>query len=91
MLEQLPSFIVLGSVLITFGLLLKRAPNRKAATIVNSVLMTALCFIGGMLVSAMYTRVIGEGANPWIIALLVAIGTLGSVAIYLSLDKKRNA
>ncbi|MEH6576752.1 MAG: hypothetical protein V7731_06695 [Amphritea sp.] len=91
MLEQLPSFFVLGSILITLGLLLKRAPNRKAATIVNCVLMTALCFIGGMLVSALYTRVIGDSANPMIISLLVSFGTFGSLAIYLAMEKKKQA
>ena len=91
MLEQLPSFIVLGSILITLGLLLKRASNRKAATIVNCVLMTALCFIGGMLVSALYTRVVGDSANPMIISLLVSVGTFGSLAIYLAMEKKKSA
>lgn len=86
----IPSFIVLGALLITLILMLRRAPNRKLATIMNSIIMTALCFVGGMLVSAMYTRAVGnEHSNPYIIAILVAIGTFASLAIYIKIDEKQ--
>ncbi|WP_432472428.1 hypothetical protein [Amphritea sp. HPY] len=88
--ELLPSFMVLGSLLITLFILIKRAPDRKAGTIVSCVLMAALCFIGGLLLSAMYTRAVGnESSNPLIIAILVLIGTLGSLVIYIKLDNKQ--
>lgn len=89
MAELIPSFIVLGSLLTAFAILLKRAADRKPATLINCLLMAALCFIGGMVLSAMYTRVVGnETANPLIIAVLVALGTLGALAIYIRLDNK---
>lgn len=90
MSELLPSFIVLGTLLITFGVLIKRATNKKAATIVNCLLMAILCFIGGLLVSAMYTRAIGnDSAEPMVIAVLVLIGTFSGLAIYIKLDNKQ--
>ncbi|MDX2422896.1 MAG: hypothetical protein QNK43_09505 [Amphritea sp.] len=86
----IPSCIVLGSLLITLFIMLKRAPNYQPGTIVNNIIMTALCFVGGMLVSAMYTRAVGnENSNPYLIAVLVAIGTFGSLAIYIKLDNKQ--
>ncbi|GGK76325.1 hypothetical protein [Amphritea balenae] len=90
MLDLMPSFIVLGSLLVTLFFLIKRAPDRKAATIVNCVLMSALCFVGGMLISAMYTRAVGnENSNPMIIAVLVAFGTISAMSIYIKLDNKQ--
>jgi len=90
MLELLPSFVVLGSLLITLFVLMKRASDRKAGTIVSCVLMAVLCFVGGLLLSAMYTRAVGnESSNPLIIAILVLIGTFGSLAIYIKLDNKQ--
>lgn len=86
----IPSFIVLGSLLITLVIMIRRAPDKKPATIVNTVIMSALCFVGGMLISAMYTRAVGnENSNPLIIAVLVAIGTFGALAIYIKLDDKQ--
>ena len=90
MLALIPSFIVLASLLITLIIMIRRAPDRKAATIVTSIVMTALCFVGGMLTSAMYTRAVGnESANAYIISILVAIGTFGALAIYIKLDDKK--
>lgn len=89
MVELIPSFIVLGSLLAAFGALVKRAPNRKPATLINCLLIGALCFVGGLVLSAMYTRVVGnEAANPMIIAVLVAIGTVGALSIYIRIDNK---
>lgn len=88
--ELLPSFMVLGSLLITLFILIKRASDRKAGTIVNCALMAALCFVGGLLLSAMYTRAVGnESSSPLIIAILVLIGSLGSLAIYIKLDNNK--
>ncbi|SEQ99127.1 hypothetical protein SAMN03080615_03531 [Amphritea atlantica] len=90
MTSLLPSFIVLGSLLITLVIMIRRAPDRKPATIVNNIIMSALCFVGGMLISAMYTRAVGnENSSPFIIAILVAIGTFGALAIYIKLDEKQ--
>ena len=90
MSSLLPSFIVLGSLLISLIIMLRRAPDLKAGTIVTNLIMTALCFVGGMLISAMYTRAVGnENANPYIISVLVAAGTFGALAIYIKLDEKQ--
>ena len=90
MLDLLPSFIVLGSLLTVLFVMIRRAPDRKAATIVNSVLLSALCFIGGMLISAMYTRAVGnENSDPMIISVLVAIGTMAAMFVYIKLDEKQ--
>lgn len=90
MSSLIPSFIVLGSLLITLVIMLRRAPDLKAGTIVTNLIMTALCFVGGMLISAMYTRAVGnESSNPFIISVLVAIGTFGALAIYIKLDDKQ--
>jgi peptidoglycan/LPS O-acetylase OafA/YrhL len=90
MLALFPSFIVLGSLLVTLFIMLKRAPDRQPGTIVSGIIMTALCFVGGMLVSAMYTRAVGnENADPFIISILVVIGTFCALAIYIKLDKKQ--
>ncbi len=90
MSSLLPSFIVLGSLLISLIIMLRRAPDLKAGTIVTNLIMTALCFVGGMLISAMYTRAVGnENANPYIISVLVAVGTFGALAIYIKLDEKQ--
>ncbi len=90
MLALIPSFIVLGSLLVTLFIMIRRAPDRKPGTIVTSLVMSALCFVGGMLVSAMYTRAVGnESANAYVISILVAIGTFGALAIYIKLDEKQ--
>jgi predicted DNA repair protein MutK len=90
MSSLIPSFIVLGSLLITLVIMLRRAPDLKAGTIVTNLIMTALCFVGGMLISAMYTRAVGnESSNPFIISVLVAMGTFGALAIYIKLDEKQ--
>ncbi len=91
MADLLPSWIVLCSALSALGYLIATGPNKKLATLVNRLLMAALCFIGGLLLSAMYTRVVGENTDPMIIAILVMIGTAGSTAIYHSIEKKQQA
>ncbi|RTE65519.1 hypothetical protein EH243_11290 [Amphritea opalescens] len=86
----IPSCIVLGSLLVTLFIMLRRAPDRQPGTIVSNLIMSVFCFIGGLIVSAMYTRAVGnENSNPYIIAVLVAIGTFGSLAIYIKLDEKQ--
>ncbi|WP_428034060.1 hypothetical protein [Amphritea sp.] len=90
MSSLIPSFIVLASLLITLVIMLRRAPDYKAGTIVSNLIITALCFVGGMLISAMYTRAVGnDNSNPFIISILVAIGTFGALAIYIKLDEKQ--
>lgn len=89
MLEQIPSFIVLASLLTAFVVLLKRAPNRSAVTVVNCLLISALCFVGGLIVSSMYIVLVGnEGANQLLKAILVAAGTLGALTVYIKIDNK---
>lgn len=88
MTELLPSWIVLASALGSLAFLIATGPDKKPATLVNRLLMAALCFIGGFLLSAMYSRVAGEATAPMIVAILVMIGTAGSTAIFRTIEKK---
>ena len=88
MTELLPSWIVLASALGSLAFLIATGPDKKPATLVNRLLMAALCFIGGFLLSAVYSRAAGETTNPMIVAILVMIGTAGSTAIFRTIEKK---
>lgn len=91
MADLLPSWIVLGSALASLTYLIATGPDKKPATLVNRLLMAALCFIGGFLLSAMYSRVVEEATDPMIVAILVMIGTAGSTAIFHNIEKKQLA
>ena len=82
MTDLLPSWIVLGSALASLTYLISTGPDKKLATLVNRLLMAALCFIGGFLLSAMYSRVVEEATDPMIVAILVMIGTLARLIVF---------